>query len=250
MARSRWGGFSRGLRTYIQNWINFRTSNATSVEAPTDPTSFDYTTIQGIWNLNSTVQFKKGNASSSGSGGGSTPSYSLGLSSSLDNVTGQNAAWSQRSVDISAYAGATVRLVFHYTNGSGFTGDIQLDQINLDGTTYTFESTTESFETNGGNESTYNTVTWYEVITSFSSPGSWSRDNDGTPSSGTGLTTGAAGTSWYLYAETSSPANVTGYNFWLRSPQVTLSGSPTLSYYEGRSGAGIGTLNVYIDVIS
>ena len=248
MARSRWGGFSKGFRTYIQNWLNFRTSTASSIEAPDSASNFDYTTSQGIWDLNSTVQFKKGSAQSGG--GGSTPSYTLGLSSSLDSVTGQNATWSQRSIDISAYAGATVRLVFHYTNGSSFTGDIQLDQINLDGTTYTFENTTESFETNGGNESTYNTVTWYEVITSFSSPGRWSRDSDGTPSGSTGLTTGAAGTSWYLYAETSSPASVTGYNFWLRSPQVTLSGSPTLSYYEGRLGAGIGTLNVYIDVIS
>ena len=244
--KSRWGGFRKGRQRYSNWWDELRTPDAASesVAAPTSPTEFDYTTAQGIWNLNSTVQFKKGNA------GGSTPSYSLGLSSSLDNVTGQNAAWLQRSVDISAYAGATVRLAFHYTNGSSFTGDIQLDQINLDGTTYTFESTTESFETNGGNESTYNTVTWYQVITTYSAPGRWSRDSDGTPSGSTGLTTGAAGTSWYLYAETSSPANVTGYNFWLRSPQVTLSGSPTLSYYEGRSGAGIGTLNVYIDVIS
>ena len=244
--KSRWGGFRKGRQRYSNWWDELRTPDAASesVAAPTSPTEFDYTTAQGIWNLNSTVQFKKGNA------GGSTPSYSLGLSSSLDNVTGQNATWSQRNVDISAYAGATVRLVFHYTNGSSYTGDIQLDQINLDGTTYTFESTTESFETNGGNESTYNTVTWYQVITTYSAPGRWSRDSDGTPSGGTGLTTGAAGTSWYLYAETSSPANVTGYNFWLRSPQVTLSGSPTLSYYEGRSGAGIGTLNVYIDAIS
>lgn len=64
MSRSRWGGFFKGFRRYTNKWDDLRTSEAeaASVAAPTSPTDFDYTTAQGIWNLNSTVQFKKGPA--------------------------------------------------------------------------------------------------------------------------------------------------------------------------------------------
>ena len=85
-----------------------------------------------------------------GGGGGGGGGISEGLSSSLDSVTGQNASWSTRNVDISAYAGEDVKLVFIYTNGSSGTsyqGDLQLDDIRLDGTTYSFEASTESWQT-------------------------------------------------------------------------------------------------------
>ena len=253
MSRSRWGGFRKGRKRYINWWDELRTPDAAteSVETPTSPTEFDYTTAQGIWNLNSTMQFPKSNASGGGGGGGGggTPSYSTGFSASLDTISGQSATWSQRTVNISAYAGATVRIVFHYTNGSSFTGDIQLDLINLVGTTfYTFEVDDDGFETSTNGESTHASVNWVG-LTNNATGGRFNRRTGGTPSSGTGLTTAADG-SYYVYAETSSPANVTGYNFWLRSPQVTLGSSPTLTYYEARSGAGIGTLNVHLDVIA
>ena len=244
MSRSRWGGFFKGFKRYSEKWAELRTSEAEtqSVAAPTSPTDFDYTTAQGIWNLNSTMQFKKGNAPAG-------PTYSVGFTESLDTVSGQNASWSQRTVDVSGYAGAKVRLVFHYTNGSStFTGDLQLDAIALDGTTYSFESSSESFETGADNESTYGSVSWSTVATATTG-GRWNRDSGGTPSSGTGLSSAASG-SFYVYAETSSPADVAGYDFWLRSPQVILGSSPTLTYYEARSGASIGTLNVHLDVIA
>ena len=238
MSRSRWGGFRKGFKRYYSNWEDLRTSSASTVNAPANPTEFDYTTAQGIWNLNSTMQFPK-----------TQISYSVGFSSSLDTVSGQNGSWSQRTIDISTYAQATVRLVFHYTNGDNdFTGDLQLDEIALDGTTYSFESTSDNFETSGNDESTYGSVSWISVATN-TTEGRWNRDSGGTPSSNTGLSSASDG-SFYLYAETSSPANTNGYNFWLRSPQVTRSSSPTLTYYEARSGASIGTLNVYLDVIS
>jgi hypothetical protein len=242
MSKSRWGGFRSGRKKYKDKWDDLRTpSSATALApAPETPLDFDYTTAQGIWTLNSTTQFPK-------RGGGS--SYSVGFSTSLDTVSGQNASWSQRTVDISAYAGATVNLVFHYTNGAnGFRGDMQLDEINLDGTTYSFESNSQSFQTSGNNESTYAGVSWISVATATTN-GRWNRDSGGTPSGDTALSTASDG-SFYLYAETTSPANVLGYNFWLRSPQVTLSSTPTLSYHEARSGSDIGTLNVHLNVIS
>lgn len=242
MSKSRWGGFRSGRKRYSNKWDDFRTpsSAAALLPSPETPVDFDYTTAQGIWNLDSTVQFSKKDGSSS---------YSLGFSDSLDTVSGQNASWSQRTVDISAYVGATVNLVFHYTNGAnGLRGDMQLDQINIDGTTYSFESNSDSFETSGNNESTYNDVSWLSVATATTN-GRWNRDSGGTPTGDTALSTASDG-SFYLYAETSSPANILGYNFWLRSPQITLSSSPTLSYYEARSGSDIGTLNVYLNVIS
>ncbi len=189
---------------------------------------------------------------SQAAGESTSPSYegSLGFSESLDTVSGENGVWSQRTVDISDYAWAQVYLVFHYTNGAaGFRGDIQLDDINLDGTTYGFESDVESFETTSGDPSTYDAVTWAALTTATSGSGKFLRDSGGTGSSNTGLAVGANSSTFYVYAETSSPANVLGYNFWLRSPLVTLSGSPTLTYYEAREGEHIGTLNVHFDVV-
>lgn len=239
MSRSRWGGFRIGRRV-LSEWYNRVSPSAISVEQPTTIQEFDYTTSQGIWTLNATTQFYKK--------GVYNTTYPIGFSDSLDSVTGINDAWSQRTVDISAYAGATVYLVFNYTNGASFRGDIQLDAINLDGTTYSFENTGESFQTSAAGESTYAGVSWSSLATGTTAA-KWNVGAGGTPSGGTGRTDAAAG-SYYVYAETSAPANVTGYNFWLRSPQVTLSGSPTLTYYEARNGEGIGTLNVYLDVIS
>jgi len=64
MSRSRWGGFRGGFNRYKEKWNELRTQEAEnqSVAAPTSPIEFDYTTAQGIWNLNSTIQFKKSNA--------------------------------------------------------------------------------------------------------------------------------------------------------------------------------------------
>ncbi len=188
--------------------------------------------------------------SGGGGGGGGGGGISEGLSSSLDSVTGQNASWSTRNVDISAYAGEDVRLVFIYTNGSSgisYQGDLQLDDIRLDGTTYSFETSTESWQTTttDTSASNYSTASFATLGTGTSSY-RWNRDASGTPSGATGLTTADAGT-YYVYAETSGTGTL-GDNYILRSPVVTLGSSPTLQYAEARSGGNIGTLNVYLDV--
>jgi hypothetical protein len=185
-----------------------------------------------------------------GGGGGGGGGISEGLSSSLDSVTGQNASWSTRDVNISAYAGEDVKLVFIYTNGSSGTsyqGDLQLDDIRLDGTTYSFESSTESWQTSTTDvpASSYSGASFVSLATGTTSY-RWNRDAFGTPSGSTGLSTADAGT-YYVYAETSGSGTL-GDNYVLRSPTVTLGSSPTLQYAEARSGGNIGTLNVYLDV--
>lgn len=182
--------------------------------------------------------------------GGGGPTYETGFSASLLTVSGTNDAWTQQTVDVSGYAGATVRLVFRYQNGNDFTGDIQIDDIAFDGNSYSFENVTHSFQTSdGGNDATYAAVTWANLAVEEDNRGRWQVDQGGTPSNNTGRTDAADG-SYYVYAETSSPANTNGYNIWLRSPEITLSGSPTLTFFEARNGAAIGQLDVHLDVIS
>lgn len=244
MSKSRWGGFRNGRRRYTNSWDDLRTPNAASqsVAAPTSPTDFNYTDAQGIWNLTSTVNFR-------GTLSGGAPSYTTGFSESLDAISGQLDGWRQRTVNISSYAGATVRLTFHYVSGSSFTGDIQLDAINLDGNSYSFESGTESFQTSVSGETNYNSVSWNSLAMGEVN-GRWNRDSGGTSSGNTARTDAADGT-FYVFAETTG--NGSGFpsrNFWLRSPQIVLGNTPTLTYFETRLGATIGTLNVHLDVIA
>ena len=135
-----------------------------------------------------------------------------------------------------------MRLVFGYVNGSqgtSFQGDIQLDDIRLDGTTYSFENTGHSWQTTTSNTlvSNYSSASFSTLATGTTKAGKWNVDSGGTPSSGTGRTDADAGT-YYVYAETSSGANGQGYI--LRSPAVTLGSSPTLSYAVARNGGNIG----------
>jgi hypothetical protein len=189
-------------------------------------------------------------ADSGGGSGGGGGGVSAGLSGSLDSISGSNASWTTRTVDISAYAGEDVKLVFIYTNGSSGTsyqGDLQLDDIRLDGTTYSFETSTESWQTSTTDvpASSYSGASFVSLATGTTSY-RWNRDAFGTPSGSTGLSTADAGT-YYVYAETSGSGTL-GDNYVLRSPTVTLGSSPTLQYAEARSGGNIGTLNVYLDV--
>lgn len=198
----------------------------------------------GMWDVSGVLD----SIVTSQGGGGSN--YDIGFSPSLLTISGTNNAWTQQTVDISTYAGATVRLVFRYQNGNGFEGDIQLDQIDLDGNVYSFENQTHSFQTSSvDNSSTYAGVSWSNLTVTENLDGYWQVDQGGTPSNNTGRTDAANG-SYYVYAETSSPANVLGYNFWLRSPEITLSGAPTLTFFEARTGGNIGTLDVHLEVIS
>lgn len=185
--------------------------------------------------------------------GTGTIGSNAGLSSSLFSVSGNTGVWTQQTVDLSAYAGKTVRLVFRHqvaASGTTFYADLQLDQIAVDGTLYSFESSTESFETTtSGSYTNYSTAVFVALGTGTVSE-RWNRDSGGTPSSATGLTTGGDSTTYYVYTESSSPT-VNNDIFWLRSPEITLSESVgNLTFYEARYGSTIGTLDVYVDVVS
>jgi hypothetical protein len=180
----------------------------------------------------------------------STPTiaYDLGLTDVLDTVNGQNDAWTERTVDISTYAGAEAYLVFEYINtNGGFRGDLQLDLIRFGGSTFDFETGGDNFETSGSNETNYSQVSWNSVINANS--GSWQRDSGGTGSSGTGRTDAASG-SFYVYAETSFRGRAAGWKFWMRSAKFTIGASPLLQYSEARDGSNIGLLNVRLDVVA
>lgn len=154
------------------------------------------------------------------------------------------------SINLSPYVGSTGRLVFYYESITSFRGDIQLDNISLNGTTYAFTSTNDGFETTtvDTNSAGLETTAHYESLSFTAVPtgtsgNRWNRDSNGTPSSTTGLSIDASGSTagFYLYAETSvtHPAS-----FWLRSPEVTLN-TGTCSISCARYGSNIGTLKVY-----
>lgn len=176
--------------------------------------------------------------------------YELGLTASLISVPAQNsAAWTYRSADISAYIGATARLVVKYISGSSYTGDAQIDDINIGGNSYDPEGGTHSFQRNsvaGITTDDYSSVSW-EALADTAIDGKWVRDGFGTVSGSTGLTSGNTG-SYYYYCETSGSG--TNYKrFWLRSPIVTINNG-TLSLYTAQYGATCGSFNVYLDIIS
>lgn len=190
------------------------------------------------------------------------PSYELGLSSALLTFSGEQSFWDQETIDISLYKGATARLVFYYQSlavSNFYQGDLQLDDINIDGTLWTFE-TFFPWQTTSGNillsnfsnaQSAYNAAaSAFISVPTGTTSGRWNRDSGGTPSSITGLTTDHTlgnSSGFYLYAETSGTAP---YGFWLRSPTFTLSNSPTLDFWNARLGPAMGSCNVYLDVIS
>ena len=150
------------------------------------------------------------------------------------------------------YRGATVRPVFYYENTSGgFRADLQIDSITLDGNIYG-GSTADSFETTTSSTdiSNYSTASFSSVAIATTA-GRWNIDAFGTPSTGTGLSYAQAG-AYYYYAETTSPANVTGFKFILRGPQVTLGDDPDFTFYEARysSDNTMGTLKVYLEVVT
>ncbi len=179
-----------------------------------------------------------------------------GLTPSLLTLTGQihtnaNQLGSNNLLDLTNiggvdYTGNTARLVFRYEKGSSYTGDLQVYDIDLSATAFNLNGAMGNFETTTANYSSYTSANFFTIGASPSG-GRWVRDTNGTGSSGTGLTLSGED---YFYAETSSPAaNTLGFNFWLRSPVVTLSSQfTTLSFKDGRYGSGIGTLNVHLDI--
>jgi hypothetical protein len=185
-----------------------------------------------------------------GVGGGAGASQPIGLSPALFTVSGNNAIWVNRSINVSAYSGHTVRPVFLHTGMTNFQSDLQLDNIGFGTNLYTFSANAIGWETSGsGNQAAYASSTFLG-ISSTRINGRWCRDQGGTSSSGTGLTTDAAGSTsgWYLYTETTQ--NFASANkYWLRGPATLITGSNnTFNFSEARYGSAMGTLTAYLDV--
>lgn len=177
------------------------------------------------------------------------PSYNLGLTPALISVSAQNnSIWTQRTTNISAYLGATARLVIGYQAGNNFTADVQFDDFNIGGNIFDPQNGTNNFETTSttgtSTPSTYSSVSWTALLDGTSGQ-KFHRDASGTGSSGTGNTSGFTGT-YYYYAETSGSYN---QYYWLRSPIVTLNTS-TLSFYSAQNGDACGPFEAYLDIIS
>ncbi|MCI4669414.1 MAG: T9SS type A sorting domain-containing protein [Bacteroidia bacterium] len=161
----------------------------------------------------------------------------------------QGSAWGSETIDMSAYGSQSeVRIRFFGTSGTSWQGDIAVDDISMAsggggnpscGTTISSFPYGESFESGVG--------AWSQVS---GDDLDWTRDASGTPSTGTGPTTGADG-SWYMYIEASG--NGTGYpnkTAVFESPCFDLSGvsnpSFNFSYHMYSSGpsSDVGTLLV------
>lgn len=187
--------------------------------------------------------------------------YGLGLSDCLFTRTGQYTTNSYElcQVDLTAYRGNTVRLVWHYVSGSSFRGDIQIDTIKvtegdgqpngLPNLTYDFDSGTESFQTSTSDTSSYGSVSFSNLTTGATSL-RWNRDSGGTSSSNTALTFADSG-SFYVYAETTNPG-FANKNFWLRSPEIVVEDSEQakVEWKMARYGSNIGTICFHVEVVS
>tara|TARA_R110000772_G_scaffold99174_1_gene198766 strand:- start:40030 stop:40611 length:582 start_codon:yes stop_codon:yes gene_type:complete len=175
------------------------------------------------------------------------PPQDLGLSASLFSASTRNVAWVQQTIDLSAYATHTIRLVWKVVNvGGNFANDLQLDTIVFDGTTYNFDTDIEGFSCMDAAASlAYDGASWVDVAAD-NTQGFWCRDQAGTTSGGTGTLTGQSG-AFYIYTEASGP--VTGDVFWLRSPQIVCSASAgNCTFYEGRDVVAGTTIDFYVDV--
>ena len=135
-------------------------------------------------------------------------------------------------------------MIKHY-NFTAYKCDVQVDDIDVGGNIFDPEVGTNGFERSSNSGFTdYSLVPWENLTTGSSGASDWLRDNSGTPSGSTGLTSGNTG-SYYYYMEGSGSSDVA----WLRSPIVTVA-SDTMSLYTAQAGAGSGNIDVYLEVIS
>ena len=165
--------------------------------------------------------------------------------------------WTQKTYSINgtAVAGSTGRLVFHIYGTANFTSDAQYDSITLPtsggNVTYNFDSANNhSFEKTSANVGTgveaYSGASFSSLSTSGAA-GTWILDLAGTPSSQTGSTVDhSLGTTsgYYVFFETSGTHPLSGF---LRSPEVTLASTGTIEWYESAFGGDLNnsTRDVY-----
>jgi hypothetical protein len=166
---------------------------------------------------------------------------STGLSPSLWSGSGNKGSnWQYQNVNVSAYMNKNVKIVIWYQAGTYSLSDFQIDNISGAGANYSFDSSPQSWERTGNQNSSYNSGYW---VTGWSDSawGQWNRRSNGTPSGGTGVSSGT-----FLYYEASGNYNNSS---WIRSPQFRITGN-TITVKYGAYGANMGQWKFYLDVIS
>lgn len=157
----------------------------------------------------------------------------------------QGTGWQAVSLDLSSIQGGAVMLRFAGITGSGYTSDIAIDDLSIQGTTVTQPSTCASTVTNfpyaEGFES--GTGLW---IQGTQDDIDWLNQSGGTPSSGTGPSAAFEGNK-YMYIEASSP-NYPSKTADLISPCLDLTGlsAPQMNFSYHMYGSAMGSLNILI----
>ena len=172
-------------------------------------------------------------------------SVNLGLNL-ISSTEPPEESWRTITEDITKFKNKTGRIVFYHksdpnSGGDFFKADLQLDNINVDGTIANW-STNPQYQTSTGSTS-YEDAT-FAGIPDGAINGRWSRLNTtNTPSSGTGYNRFSNG---FVYTEATS--TTAGWEFWMRTPIITLSSEPVLSYVLASGGSAIGTFKVYFEL--
>lgn len=175
----------------------------------------------------------------------------LGLAGPLWSISGdQGTSWQYAAVDLSPYAGHTIRLYWRHTIWATdyvWKNDAQLDAVYFDGHSIDFNLGVNGFENAPGGNDVWPSDLTFSAIQSDDGANHWLLWNGTTPSSGTGNITQSRGNN-YLYAETSSPTE--NYSsIWVRSFSTTLSNEPgNCEFYYGMDITGSSTLYFYVDV--
>lgn len=157
--------------------------------------------------------------------------YSGGTLNLLRSITGQQhtgatQTWNSYTEDLSSYSGQTGYIVYAYKTGTNFYQDIQFDEMSIDilgpTTTLAPDSGLWARNTSYTTSLSYPSLNWSNntIYTSTSPTYIWNLDAGGTPSSSTGGTLDASGSSTgkYLYFEGSSPNYTTlSRYYWFRT---------------------------------
>ena len=165
--------------------------------------------------------------------------YSGSTLNLLRSISGQQhtssgKAWNSYTEDLSSYSGQTGYIVYAYKTGSFWRNDPQFDEMSIDINGAPTDLSPDITPGLWRRNTSYTTSLSYpssnwdtnDIPTSTSTSNKWNLDAGGTPSSSTGTTKDASGstTGKYLYFEGSSP-NYTSSNryYWFRSKnQFTL----------------------------